>query len=98
MSLRGNCWDNVVAELFFNLLKKCELENGSTKPEIWPVRIFSITLKHSITGSDTATTLVESVRSPSNRPRREDRKCLLSWGQSKHSTYGSEYVMCRDHV
>ncbi|EAX6862223.1 hypothetical protein AII01_24470 [Salmonella enterica] len=53
-----------------------------TKPGIWPGRISSITLKCSTTGPGATVTSAASVRRPSNRPRREDRKCLLLWGQS----------------
>ena len=87
MSQRGNCRDNAVAESFFSWLKKKSTsENGSTKPVIWPALISLITLKRSITGSAATATLVASVRRPSNRPRREDRICLPSWGQSKNNT------------
>ncbi len=85
MSRRGNCRDNAVVESFFSSLKKSASENGSTKPAIWPVPISSITLKHSITGSDVTAILVALVRRHSNRPRREDRMCLLLWGQSNLS-------------
>ncbi|ECI4646649.1 hypothetical protein DQY68_20755 [Salmonella enterica subsp. salamae] len=39
-------------------------------------------MKCSTTGPGATVTSAVSVRRPSNRPRREDRKCLLLWGQS----------------
>jgi putative transposase len=83
MSRRGNCWDNAVAESFFSSLKKKASGREYTKPGIWPGRISSIRLKSSITGPGATVTSAASVRRPSNRPRREDRICLLLWGQSK---------------
>ncbi|BBT44828.1 hypothetical protein WP8W18C04_19860 [Enterobacter cloacae] len=53
-----------------------------TKPGIWSWRISSITLKCSTTGPAAIVTSAASVWRPSNRPHREDRICLLSWGQS----------------
>ena len=47
------------------------------------MRLSSITLKSSITGPGATVISAASVRSPLNRPHREDRICLLSWGQSK---------------
>lgn len=82
MSRRGNCWDNAVAESFFSSLKKNVSGREYTKPGIWPGRISSITLKCSTTGPGATVISAASVRRPSNRPRREDRICPLSWGQS----------------
>ena len=45
-------------------------------------QISSITLKCSTTGPGATVISAASVRRPSSRPRREDRICLLSWGQS----------------
>jgi len=45
MSRHDNIWDNVVAESFFDLLKKERIRKGSTKLAIWPAPISSITLK-----------------------------------------------------
>lgn len=81
MSRRGNCWDNAVAKSFFSSLKKNASGREYTKPGIWPGRISSITLKCSITGPGVTVTSTASVRRPLNRPRREDRICLLSWDQ-----------------
>ena len=83
MSRRGNCWDNAVAESFLSSLKKNGSENAYIKPGSWPGQISSITLKCSTTGPGVTATSVASVRRPLNRPRREDRKCLLLWAQSK---------------
>lgn len=89
MSRRGNCWDNAVAESFFSSLKKERIRNGSTKPARWPGPISSITLKCSTTGLDVTATSVASARRPLSRPRREDRKRLQLWGQSKVWRYVS---------
>lgn len=82
MSRRGNCWDNAVAESFFSSLKNNASGKEYIKPGNWSGRISSITLKCSTTGPGVTVTSAAPVRSPSNRPRREDRKCLLLWGQS----------------
>lgn len=82
MSRRGNYKNNALAESFLSSLKKNASGREYTKPGIWPGRIYSITLKCSITGPGVIVTSVASVRRPSNRPRREDRICLRSWGQS----------------
>lgn len=79
MSRRGNCWDNTVAESFFSSLKKERIRKQIYKTGIWHG---PITLKSSITGPGSIVISAASVRRPLNRPRREDRICLLSWGQS----------------
>lgn len=82
MSRRGNSRDNAVAESFFISLKNNGSENAYIKPGIWPGRISSITLKCSTNGPGVTATSAASVRRHLNSPRREDRKCLLLWGQS----------------
>ena len=48
--------------------------------------VYKRQLKSSTTGPGVTATSAASVRRPLNRPRREDRKCLLLWGQSINDT------------
>lgn len=77
MSRHDNIWDNVVAESFFDLLKKEPIRKGSTKLASWSAPISSITLKCSEIRPGITAIPVVSVRSPSDGPQREDGICLL---------------------
>ncbi|OUC37022.1 hypothetical protein BJP35_2287 [Enterobacter sp. J49] len=79
MSLRGNCQDNAVAESFFSSLKKERIRKRIYKTrdlaraDIYDyIEVFYHRARcHSHPGG------------VMNRPRREDRKCLPMWGQSR---------------
>ncbi len=63
MCMRGNCWDNALAESFFSSLKKERIRKRIYKPWIWPGRISSITLKCSTTGPGVSSEAFEQASS-----------------------------------
>lgn len=91
MSRRGNCWDNAVAESFFSSLKKERIRKriyktwNLARADIFDyIEVFyNRARRHSHLGG--TVTSAASVRRPSNRPHREVRICLLSWGQSNRA-------------
>lgn len=82
MSQRGNCRYNAVADSFFSSLKKELIKKRIYQTRVLAQPISSITLKSSIIGPGAIVISAASARRPLNRPRRKDRICLLSWGQS----------------